>query len=88
MGYHLEPMAGSRAQAAKSEGHQTLPYCLPLELHQLQPPWLEAEKGVGSSSWGPSSLDSSPSPRSGSLISPQRLFPNNSSQPRGDFIRQ
>lgn len=67
-------MQDSWVWAAKSTGPQPSPYCFLSELHQLQPPGLGADKGVGGSSWGLPSPASFSGPHFDSLISPRRLF--------------
>lgn len=69
-------MQDSWVWAAKSEGPHPLPYCFLLELHQVQPPGLGVDEGVGGSSGGLPSPASFLGPHFGSLISPQRLFPD------------
>ena len=74
-------------QAAKTLGHHALLCCL--ELRQPYPQGWGSCGGVGGRQpLGSSSPTSFPSPDLGSLISPQRALPPNSSLSRDDFIRQ
>ena len=75
-------------KAAKTLGHHALLCCL--ELRQPYPQgWGSCGGGGGGRQpLGSSSPTSFPSPDLGSLISPQRALPPNSSLSRDDFIRQ